>query len=111
MQTDTQALSSLSSALALGEAYELTALREEYAKHFRLPDGSSIAVTYADAVHYSSGGKALAMSTITTYMGSAADMAVENVESGLMPEFTYGFGVAVKTFFGWLDDAMVYLWE
>lgn len=30
---------------------------------------------------------------------------------GLMPSLTLGFGEAVKAFFGWLDDAFVYIWE
>ena len=29
---------------------------------------------------------------------------------GLMPSLTLGFGEAVKAFFGWLDDALVYVW-
>jgi len=28
-----------------------------------------------------------------------------------MPTYTASFGEAVKVFFGWLDDALVYIWE
>ena len=30
---------------------------------------------------------------------------------GIMPQFTPGFGECVKAFFGWVDDAIVYIWE
>ncbi len=40
-----------------GVVYELTSLRDEYSKHFRLTDGSNIAVSYSDAVHYLDGGE------------------------------------------------------
>jgi len=57
----------------------------------------------------SSGGKALITSSITAFMGYASDLAVIDGANGLMPTYTYGFGEAVKTFFGWLDDALVYI--
>ena len=25
--------------------------------------------------------------------------------------YTFGFGEALKAYFGWLDDALVYIWE
>lgn len=56
----------------------------------------------------SSGGKALVTSSLTAYVGYASDLAITN---GLMPTYTYGFGEAVKAFFGWVDDAIVYIWE
>ena len=58
-----------------------------------------------------SGGKALATSSLTAYMGCASDLAVANCAYGLMPTYTFGFGEGVKAFFSWLDDAMVYIWE
>ena len=35
-----------------GDVYEVTELREESVKHFRLEDGSYLAASYNDAVHY-----------------------------------------------------------
>ena len=58
-----------------------------------------------------SGGKALVTSSLTAYMGYASDLAAINGANGLMPTYTRGFGEAVKAFFGWLDDALVYIWE
>ena len=58
-----------------------------------------------------SGGKALVTSSITAYMGFASDLAVIDGAGGLMPTHTFGFGEAVKAFFGWIDDALVYTWE
>ena len=60
---------------------------------------------------FSSGGKALMTSALTAFMGHASEVAIPDGCGGLMPTYTYGFGEAVKTFFGWLDDAMVYLME
>ena len=58
-----------------------------------------------------SGGKALVTSSLTAYMGYASDLTAINGANGLMPTYTRGFGEAVKAFFGWLDDALVYIWE
>jgi len=57
-----------------------------------------------------SGGKALVTSSLTAYMGCASNLAVANGAYGLMPTYTYAFGESVKAFFGWLDDALVYVW-
>ena len=38
--------------LSMGGAFEVTELREENVKHFRLPDGSFVAAQYESAVHY-----------------------------------------------------------
>ena len=38
--------------LSMGGAFEVTELREENVKHFRLPDGSFVAAQYDTAVHY-----------------------------------------------------------
>jgi len=38
----------------------------------------------------------------------STDMAVTGA-SELMPTYTFGFGEAVKAFFGWMDDALVYI--
>ena len=59
----------------------------------------------------SSGGKALITSSSTAYIGYSSNLTVANGANGLMPTYTYGFGEAVKSFFGWLDDALVYIWE
>ena len=58
-----------------------------------------------------SGGKALVTSSATAYMGYASDLAVSTGANGLMSTYTVGFGEAVKAFFGWADDAVVYIWE
>lgn len=55
-----------------------------------------------------SGLKATATSTITAFIGYASDMAVTDA-SELMPTYTFGFGEAVKAFFSWMDDALVYI--
>ena len=57
-----------------------------------------------------SGSKALVTSSLTAYMGYASDLAAINGANGLMPTYTIGFGEAIKAFFGWADDALVYVW-
>ena len=59
----------------------------------------------------SSGGKALVTSSLTAYVGYASDFAIKNGANGLISGYTYGFGESVKAFFGWVDDAIVYIWE
>lgn len=44
-------------------------------------------------------------------MGYSSDLAAINGANGLIPTYTVGFGEAVKAFFGWLDDALVYISE
>ena len=44
-------------------------------------------------------------------MAHASDLAAINGANGLMHTYTRGFGETVKAFFGWLDDALVYIWE
>jgi hypothetical protein len=44
-------------------------------------------------------------------MGYASDLAAGSYAHGLMPTYTFGFGEGVKAFFGWLDDALVYIWR
>ena len=34
-----------------------------------------------------------------------------NGANELMPTYTIGFSESVKSIFGWLDDALVYIWE
>ena len=75
------------------------------------PDSSNSTVQEITSNAAVSGGKALVTSSITGYVGAASNFAVTDGAGGLMPTYTYGFGEAVKTFFGWLDDAMVYIWE
>ena len=58
-----------------------------------------------------SGGKALVTSSLTAYMGYTSDIAATNGANGLMPSYTYSFSEAIKNFYGWLDDALVYIWE
>lgn len=58
-----------------------------------------------------SGLKALVTSSITAYVGYAADLAKIDGAGGLMPNFTYGFAEGFKAFFGWADDAVIYVWE
>ena len=57
-----------------------------------------------------SGGKAAVTSSMTSYMCYASDLAATNGANELMATYTKGFGEAVKAFFGWIDDAAVYLW-
>lgn len=58
-----------------------------------------------------SAGKAFITSSLTAFMNYASDLAVNSRGNGLIQTFTVGFGEAVKSFFGWLDDALVYLLE
>ena len=58
-----------------------------------------------------SAGKAFITSSLTAFMNYTSDLAVSSRGDGLMQSFTFGFGEAVKSFFGWLDDALVYLLE
>ena len=55
-----------------------------------------------------SGIKAACLSSITGFVGISSDKAVTNGANGLMPQYSYGLGYGVKTFFGWVDDALVY---
>ena len=69
----------------------------------------------------SSGIKALFTSSLTACVGAgvggidyysgALVGGVANGCGGLMPSLTLGFGEAIKAFFGWADDAVIYLWE
>lgn len=74
-------------------------------------DSSNSTVQEITLNSVSPGGKALVTSSLTAYMGYASDLTVMNGAGGLMPTYTLGFGESVKSFFGWLDDALVYLWE
>lgn len=73
------------------------------------PDSSNSTVQEITTNAISSGGKALVTSSLTAFAGYASDLAASNGAYGLMPKFTRGFGEAVKAFFGWLDDAFVYV--
>ncbi len=75
------------------------------------PDSVNSTVQEIASNAITSGKKALATSSVTAFMGHASDLAVADGANGLMPTFSYGFGEAVKTFFGWIDDAIVYIWE
>ena len=56
------------------------------------------------------GAKAVVTSSITAYIAYSSDLAIENGPNKLIPTYTYDFGKGIKIFFGWLDDALVYLW-
>ena len=58
-----------------------------------------------------SGGKALVTSSLTAYIGCASDLTAINGANGLLSQYTLGLSEAVKAFFGWIDDAIVYVWE
>ena len=58
-----------------------------------------------------SGLKALVTSSVTAYAGNAADLARVDGAGGLRPSFTFGFAEGFKAFFGWADDAVIYVWE
>ena len=57
----------------------------------------------------SSGCKAAGTGLVTQFISTSVDAGVANGCYGLMPQLTYGFGEAIKTFFGWMDDALVYI--
>ena len=59
---------------------------------------------------FASGLRGLATASVTAFVGYASDFAVYDGCGGLMPQYTRGFGEAIKAFFGWLDDAVVYTW-
>lgn len=59
----------------------------------------------------SSGLKALLTNSLTAYVGYSADLANLSGTGGLMPSFSFGFAEALKIFFGWVDDAVIYVWE
>ena len=75
------------------------------------PDSANSTAKEIASNAISSGGKALVTSSLTTYMGYTSDLAATNGANGLMPTYTRGFGEAVKAFWGWLDDELVYIWE
>ena len=75
------------------------------------PDSANSTAKEIASNAITSGGKALVTSSLTAYMGYASDLAAINGANGLMPTYTRGLGEAVKAFFGWLDDALVYIWE
>ena len=57
-----------------------------------------------------SGIKAACTGMVTEYMSYSVDYGLATGGcNGLMPELTFGFGVAIKAFFGWVDDALVYV--
>ena len=69
----------------------------------------------------SSGAKALITSSMTACVGAGVggvnyhtgviEGAIANGCGGLMPTLSLGFGEGIKAFFGWLDDAIIYLCE
>lgn len=68
-----------------------------------------------------SGVKALVTSSLTACIGKGVggidyDLgtpygSVADGYGGLMPTLTVGFGEGVKAFFGWADDAVIYVRE
>lgn len=75
------------------------------------PDSKNSSACEIASNAVSSGGKALVTSSVTAYMGHASDLAYLDGSRSLMHGYTFGFGEAVKTFWSWLDDAIVYVWE
>lgn len=75
------------------------------------PDSTNSTAQEIASNAITSGGKALVTSSLTAYMGYASDLAVGNGAYGLMSTYTFGFGESVEAFWGWLDDALVYIWE
>ena len=55
--------------------------------------------------------KGAVMGSVTQFMSNAVDVGVSSHGNGLMPGLSRGFGEGLKGFFGWADDALVYLWE
>ena len=58
-----------------------------------------------------SGIKGVITGSLTAAIGAGSDMAVKNGSGEFASDYTFGFGEAVKAFFGWVNDAMVYIWE
>ena len=75
------------------------------------PDSASLTADEIVNDALTSAVKAAVTSTVTGYMGYAADLAATDGAGGLMPTFTIGFRECYKAFWGWADDAMVYLLE
>lgn len=85
------------------------------------PDSVNSSMEQMIANARSSGMKALLTSSMTACVGAGVggvnynagiiEGAVANGCGGLMPNLTLGFGEGVKAFFGWSDDAVIYLWE
>lgn len=85
------------------------------------PDSSNSSARQMMGNALSSGGKALITSSMTAGVGAGVggvnyhtgviEGAVANGCGGLMPTLTLGFGEGIKAFFGWSDDAVIYLWE
>ena len=75
------------------------------------PDSSDSTAEEIATNAAASGVKALATSSLTADIGYAANIAVVDGAGGLIPTYTFGFGEGLKAFFGWLDDALVYIWE
>ena len=85
------------------------------------PDSANSSMNQMVKNATSSGLKACLTSLMTACIGAgvggvnystgAIEGAVANGCGGLMPTLTLGFGEGIKTFFGWADDAVIYLWE
>ena len=85
------------------------------------PDSANSPISQVMKNSVTSGMKALASSSLTASIGKGVgginyytgeiEGAVANGCGGLMPTLTLGFGEGIKAFFGWIDDAVIYLWE
>lgn len=74
------------------------------------PDSANASMQEMKKNAATSFGKASITNSLTGYVGVAADAAKADGCGGLQPTFTYGFAEAVKAFYSWVDDAMVYIW-
>ena len=85
------------------------------------PDSANSSVSQIAKNAAISGGKAVIISSLTELVGSGVggvnyttgeiEGAVADGCGGLMPSLTLGFGEGIKAFFGWADDAVIYVWE
>lgn len=75
------------------------------------PDSSDSSLSEIISESVTSGCKAAITGSVTEFIGIASNLAVEDVAYGLLPGFTPGFAEAIKAFFSWVDDAIVYVWE
>ena len=85
------------------------------------PDSANSSASQIAKNAATSGLKALATSSLTSLVGSGVggvnyktgviEGAVLDGCGGLIPSLTLGFGEGIKAFFGWADDAVIYLWE
>ena len=74
------------------------------------PDSSDSTAKEIATNAAASGVKALATSSLTAYIGYASNIAVVHGAGGFFYIYVWIWR-SIKSFSGWLDDALVYIWE